>query len=67
MEIWRSHLAGQIRRSIRAKECYCTNEIFMWPSIVYQPLPLTKALTKAGVWQKVRPLAPGEKIALTPV
>ena len=41
-EIWRSHHAAEIRRSIANKECYCTNEIFMWPSIVFQPIELTK-------------------------
>ena len=66
-EIWQSEKATALRAAVAAKACHCTTEVFMWPSIVYQPLPLTKALTKAGVWQKVRPLAPGEKIALTPV
>ena len=56
MEIWRSHVARKIRQSIRDKECYCTNEIFMWPSIVFQPVQLAKSMVGAKVWKKVAPL-----------
>jgi MoaA/NifB/PqqE/SkfB family radical SAM enzyme len=66
-EIWNSEKAAQLRASIAAKACHCTTEVFLWPSIVFQPLPLAKSMTQAGVWQKVRPLAPGEKIMLDPV
>ena len=62
MEIWRSHLAGDIRRSIRKKECYCTNEIFMWPSIVYQPAHLAKSMVGAKVWKKVDPLPDEDRV-----
>jgi hypothetical protein len=62
MEIWRSHVAGEIRRSIRDKECYCTNEIFMWPSIVFQPAQLAKSMVGARVWEKVEPLPDGERV-----
>jgi MoaA/NifB/PqqE/SkfB family radical SAM enzyme len=61
MEIWRSHVAGDIRRSIRDKERYCTNEIFMWPSIVFQPAQLAKSMVGARVWEKVTPLPDGER------
>lgn len=61
MEIWRSHVAKEVRRSIRCKECYCTNEIFMWPSIVFQPAQLTKSMLGAKVWQKARRLEEGER------
>jgi len=61
MEIWRSHPAGEIRQSIRNKECYCTNEIFMWPSIVYQPMQLVKSMFGAEVWKKVKPLHDEER------
>jgi MoaA/NifB/PqqE/SkfB family radical SAM enzyme len=61
MEIWRSELARQVRRSIGNKECYCTNEIFMWPSIVFQPVQLAKSLVGAKVWEKVEPLANAER------
>jgi MoaA/NifB/PqqE/SkfB family radical SAM enzyme len=62
MEIWRSHVAAEIRRSIRDKECYCTNEIFMWPSIVYQPAQLTKSLVGARVWKRPKPLRDDERV-----
>jgi len=56
--IWRSEEARGLRRSIAAKECYCTNEVFLWPSITYQPLQLIRALASARPWnQEVR--APG--------
>jgi hypothetical protein len=61
MEIWRSHLAGQIRRSISAKDCYCTNEIFMWPSIVFQPLHLARSLAGARTWGPAMPLEARER------
>jgi MoaA/NifB/PqqE/SkfB family radical SAM enzyme len=43
-EIWDSPEAERLRAQIKAKECYCTNEIFMWSSIVFQPVQLTRAL-----------------------
>jgi hypothetical protein len=61
MESWRSYHAGELRQSIRKKECYCTNEIFMWPSIVYQPASLGRAMVGAKVWEKAKPLQPGER------
>lgn len=61
-EIWKSHVAAQVRRSIRCKECYCTNEIFMWPSIVFQPVQLAKSMVGAKVWKKVRRLEAGERV-----
>ncbi len=61
MEIWRSHLAGEIRKSIHAKECFCTNEVFMWPSIVFQPVQLAKAMVGAKVWERVTPLPESER------
>lgn len=49
-EIWCSEEAEQLRRRIAAKECHCTTEVFMWPSIVYQPLPLAKSMLGASRW-----------------
>ncbi|HKZ80636.1 MAG TPA: radical SAM protein [Pyrinomonadaceae bacterium] len=60
-EIWYSDEARQLRASIRAKECYCTNEIFLWPSITFQPRYLTRALVGAKVWRKATPLPAGER------
>ncbi len=37
-EIWSSPEAQALRKSIAARECYCTNEVFLWPSITYQPV-----------------------------
>jgi MoaA/NifB/PqqE/SkfB family radical SAM enzyme len=57
MDIWRSEAAHRVRASIRQKECYCTNEIFMWPSIIFQPAQLAKTMVGARVWEGVAPLA----------
>ena len=65
MEIWRSHVARQVRRSIDCKECHCTNEIFLWPSIVFQPTQLAKSLFGAKVWEPVRPLNADERVDYT--
>ncbi len=43
-EIWDSDEAKALREQIQTKQCYCTNEIFMWSSIVFQPVQLTRAL-----------------------
>jgi hypothetical protein len=61
MEIWHSQSTGQVRKSISDKECYCTNEIFMWPSIVFQPKQLAKSMVGAKVWQRARPLPDNER------
>ncbi len=60
-DIWAGVEANGVRRSISAGECYCTNEIFMWPSIVFQPLHLAKSMLGARVWEKVEPLPPDER------
>jgi len=46
-EIWDSEEAKALRAQIKAKECYCTNEVFLWPSIVFQPVQLAKAMVGA--------------------
>ena len=68
-EIWRSAEAQELRRSIAAKECFCTTEVFMWSSIVYQPVQLARATVRGKVWQKPAPLRAGEKeeIQIDPV
>jgi MoaA/NifB/PqqE/SkfB family radical SAM enzyme len=60
-EIWHSEEAQQLRKSIGNKECYCTTEVFLWPSIVFQPASLAKAMVGARVWEKASPLQEGEK------
>lgn len=56
-EIWNSPEAVALRTSITNLECWCTTEVFMWPSIVFQPLPLVRAMVGARVWHK--PALPG--------
>ncbi len=60
-EIWESAEAKTLRGSIAAKECYCTTEVFLWSSIVYQPLHLARAMVAAKVWQRTTPLVEGER------
>jgi MoaA/NifB/PqqE/SkfB family radical SAM enzyme len=65
-EIWNSEKAVRLRAAIAAKACHCTTEVFLWPSIVYQPTRLVQAMVGAQVWQRVRPLQPDEKLAMAP-
>jgi len=60
-EIWHSQETATVRASVAAKECHCTNEIFMWPSITYQPLQLGLAMVSARPWSKQEPLATEER------
>lgn len=55
-EIWNSDEAQKLRKSIEAKECWCTTEVFMWPSVVFQPASLARAMVGGKVWK--RPPAP---------
>ena len=64
-EIWSSPEAQALRKSIAAKECHCTNEVFLWPSITYQPQQLVRAILGAKVWRGIRPLAADEKVRVT--
>jgi len=61
-EIWKSEEANKLRRSISNKECYCTTEVFMWPSIVYQPVSLARTMISAKAWQRPKPLNVAEKV-----
>jgi MoaA/NifB/PqqE/SkfB family radical SAM enzyme len=60
-KIWHSAKAKEVRTSIAAKKCYCTNEIFMWPSITYQPLELIKALYNSRPLRQPRTLRKEER------
>lgn len=60
-ELWFSEKAEAQREAIRCKECYCTNEIFLWPSIVFQPTQLARAAVGASVWKRPSPLTPEER------
>ncbi len=63
-ELWNSSPADTLRQSIGNKECHCSTEVFMWPSIVYQPPSLIKAMVAAKVWQRPQPLPNGEKLQI---
>jgi MoaA/NifB/PqqE/SkfB family radical SAM enzyme len=63
-DIWRSDEARQLRESIARKECYCTTEVFLWSSIVYQPVQLVRAMRGGRVWEKPVPLPASEREAL---
>jgi MoaA/NifB/PqqE/SkfB family radical SAM enzyme len=65
-EIWASFEARERRRCIANKECACTTEVFLWPSIVYQPPRLAQAMFGARVWRKVAPLRPDERAQVAP-
>jgi MoaA/NifB/PqqE/SkfB family radical SAM enzyme len=60
-EIWRSAEAQALRKSIAAKQCYCTNEVFLWPSITYQPHQLVRTILGAKVWRSAPELGPDER------
>lgn len=49
-DIWFSPAAKQLRQSIAACDCHCTNEVFLWPSIVFQPTQLLRAVAQARPW-----------------
>lgn len=63
-EIWNSGEAKRVRAAIARKECHCTTEVFLWPSIVYQPIPLVRSMIHAKVWQKPKSLKPEEKVTV---
>jgi MoaA/NifB/PqqE/SkfB family radical SAM enzyme len=65
-EIWASPEARRLREAIARKECHCTTEVFLWPSIVYRPVRLLQGLLGARVWRKAKELPHGEK-ALVPL
>lgn len=64
-EIWASARADSLRSSIAAKECHCTTEVFLWPSIVFQPIPLARAIAGARPWK--RPPAPEPRSTTIPL
>ena len=67
-ELWESAEADRLRQSIANRECHCTTEVFLWSSIVYQPMQLARAMLGARVWQKPRPLEEKDivRVALGP-
>lgn len=65
-EIWFSPEAEALRTSVHNKECWCTNEVFMWPSINYQPIQLVKALIGSRPWEKPEALRDDERLKVFP-
>ncbi len=63
-EIWNSTEAERLRRSIAAKECHCTTEVFLWSSIAYQPVPLLRSMIGGKVWEKAEPLRTEERVSI---
>lgn len=61
-EIWNSDKARARRKSVACKECWCTTEVFLWPSFTYSPTKLLSTALASKAWQKPRPLPPGEKL-----
>ena len=62
-EIWNSPEANALRQSIDQKECYCTTEVFMWSSIVYQPVQLVKITLGSRAWRRAKPLPASDRVA----
>jgi MoaA/NifB/PqqE/SkfB family radical SAM enzyme len=65
-EIWNSDKAQALRDSIARKACHCTTEVFLWPSIVFQPKHLVQAMVGSRAWRQATPLPAGEKLELSP-
>ena len=61
-ELWNSDIAQQQRRQVACKACHCTNEVFLWPSLTFQPAQLARAMAGAKVWQKPEPLPQAERV-----
>ncbi|MBL8981033.1 MAG: radical SAM protein [Gemmatimonadetes bacterium] len=66
-DIWKSPEAKALRETIARKECHCTTEVFMWSSIVYQPVQLVRAATASKAWQKADPLPESQRQPLPDV
>jgi len=54
-QIWSSQRAQDLRRRIAQRECWCTTEVFLWPSIVYQPGSLARAALGSRLWRRPVP------------
>ena len=54
-DIWSSEEAVSLRRSIANRECWCTTEVFMWPSIVFHPTSLVRSMAGSSARRAQRP------------
>ena len=50
--IWSGERAERLRADIAAKRCWCTNEVFLWPSVTYHPPATARALLGARPWER---------------
>jgi len=69
-EIWFSEPARALRADIAAKKCHCTNEVFLWPSITFQPLQLARAFVGSRAWRPhsaSTPSSPPDEVDVTPL
>jgi hypothetical protein len=48
-ELWRSPQAQKARAMIRTRQCACANEVYLSPSVTFQPAHLVRALVRAKV------------------
>jgi AdoMet-dependent heme synthase len=62
LQIWNSEAARALRESIARKSCWCTNEVFLWPSVVFQPAQLTKAWLGSRAWRRGASLPADQRI-----
>ena len=46
-DLWFSPEARRRRESVVRGECHCTNEIFLWPSVTFQPRQLVTAMVRS--------------------
>ena len=51
-EIWTSDRARDLRARIAARQCWCTNEAYMWPSVTYHPPSLLRAAIGGRAWRR---------------
>jgi MoaA/NifB/PqqE/SkfB family radical SAM enzyme len=63
-EIWSSPKANELRESIERRECHCTTEVFLWPSITFQPVQLARAMVSSRAWRRATPLPVVDRVAL---
>jgi cell division inhibitor SulA len=48
-ELWHSPQAQKARTMIRTRQCACANEVFLAPSVTFQPAHLLHALVRSKV------------------
>lgn len=64
-EIWEQATTEALLDAVSRKQCWCTNETFLWPSITYQPVSMARSMLGAKVWQRVEPMSAAERVRAT--